>query len=398
MSDDTEKTCSICKKVGEFRKTNKMCNSCIDKNKCEHGKQRRLCKECGRSAYCEHDKRKELCAQCGGTGLCKEHGNRKDKCRKCPNAAAYCIHKKNKYSCVECGNGSQLCIHKNKKTECKLCGGKNICEHNKIIDNCVECKGCNICEHGKRRVYCKECGGSLLCIHDKSKYDCSDCKLVNKFCEHGTRRRTCKDCKGAGLCPHLKQHIQCILCNPQNACLNCKMYYVAKQYRFHPYCFSCYCVLHPDADIPHRYKLKEHHMTEYLKDEFKEIITMVFDKVVEGGCSKRRPDVRIDMGTHSIMIECDENQHRGYNCETKRMMELFEDCGSRPIVFLRINPDGYTYQNTVYPSCFRSTNNGLSVDKKEFERRMKMLVERIEYFKNNFPQREVIVEEYCYTE
>jgi hypothetical protein len=139
-------------------------------------------------------------------------------------------------------------------------------------------------------------------------------------------------------------------------------------------------------------------MTEYLKDEFKEIITMVFDKVVEGGCSKRRPDVRIDMGTHSIMIECDENQHRGYNCETKRMMELFEDCGSRPIVFLRINPDGYTYQNTVYPSCFRSTNNGLSVDKKEFERRMKMLVERIEYFKNNFPQREVIVEEYCYTE
>ena len=80
MSDDTEKTCSICKKVGEFRKTNKMCNSCIDKNKCEHGKQRRLCKECGRSAYCEHDKRKELCAQCGGTGLCKEHGNRKDKC------------------------------------------------------------------------------------------------------------------------------------------------------------------------------------------------------------------------------------------------------------------------------------------------------------------------------
>jgi hypothetical protein len=52
-------------------------------------------------------------------------------------------------------------------------------------------------------------------------------------------------------------------------------------------------------------------------------------------------------------IEIDENQHVAYDCscENKRIMELSQDVGHRPIVFIRFNPDGYkdhkgTYKNT----------------------------------------------------
>jgi hypothetical protein len=88
-------------------------------------------------------------------------------------------------------------------------------------------------------------------------------------------------------------------------------------------------------------------------------ITIVFDKIVEGGCSRRRPDVRIDMGSHIIIVECDEDQHKGYSCENKRMMEIFQNCGNRPIVFIRFNPDSYTKNMIKY---FKTTGNGLVVN------------------------------------
>ena len=71
---------------------------------------------------------------------------------------------------------------------------------------------------------------------------------------------------------------------------------------------------------------------------------MVSDRRVEGGCSRRRPDMFVDLGTHVLIVEVDERQHADYNtsCERRRMMELFEDAGSRPVVFLRFNPHAYT--------------------------------------------------------
>ena len=45
-----------------------------------------------------------------------------------------------------------------------------------------------------------------------------------------------------------------------------------------------------------------------------------------------------------LIVEVDERQYADYNtsCERRRMMELFEDAGSRPVVFLRFNPHAYT--------------------------------------------------------
>ena len=49
------------------------------------------------------------------------------------------------------------------------------------------------------------------------------------------------------------------------------------------------------------------------------------DQKITGGCSRRRPDVAIDLYTHIIILECDEEQHQNYNCENKRVMEIFQD-------------------------------------------------------------------------
>ena len=48
---------------------------------------------------------------------------------------------------------------------------------------------------------------------------------------------------------------------------------------------------------------------------------MSFDKVIPNGCSKRRPDVMIDCGTHVISVEIDELKHSSYEsiCENKRI-------------------------------------------------------------------------------
>ena len=44
-----------------------------------------------------------------------------------------------------------------------------------------------------------------------------------------------------------------------------------------------------------------------------------------------------------IIVEIDEYQHENitYSCENKRIMEISQDLGHRPIIFIRFNPDEY---------------------------------------------------------
>jgi hypothetical protein len=120
------------------------------------------------------------------------------------------------------------------------------------------------------------------------------------------------------------------------------------QYR--GYCTRCFIYIFPEERISKIYKIKEQHVVDFIKDNFTNAFT--FDKTV-GGCSKRRPDAYIDLYIHVLIIECDENQHKNYSCENKRIMELFVDFASRPIVFIRFNPDSYTIGIKKIPSSFK---------------------------------------------
>jgi len=138
--------------------------------------------------------------------------------------------------------------------------------------------------------------------------------------------------------------------------------------------------------------MNAHYMRDALKVRFNNV-KMVFNKTVNNGCSKRRPDVRIECLTHTIIVECDENQHKNTSCEDMRMMELFQDLGNRPLVVLRFNPDKYTDGD----GCFKFTKTGnLSVNRKEWGVRIKCLSDRIEYYMKNIPNKEIIVERFYY--
>lgn len=68
------------------------------------------------------------------------------------------------------------------------------------------------------------------------------------------------------------------------------------------------------------------------------------DEVPMYACSKKRPDFVIDCGFFFLIIEVDENQHQSYDCscELSRMIQLHQDFGGTPVVFIRYNPDNYT--------------------------------------------------------
>ena len=68
------------------------------------------------------------------------------------------------------------------------------------------------------------------------------------------------------------------------------------------------------------------------------------DRIPDGSCIKRRPDFLFDAGTHFVILEIDENQHKSYSpeCEVTRMINIAQDTGGGlPVVFIRYNPDRY---------------------------------------------------------
>jgi hypothetical protein len=173
---------------------------------------------------------------------------------------------------------------------------------------------------------------------------------------------------------------------------NCDTQANSKKYK--GYCLRCFINKFPDIKISRNYKVKELFMTDFIKEQFKdEIIT--FDKQT-GGCSKRRPDVCIDKFTHVVIIECDENQHQDTSCENKRMMELFQDFGNRPIVFIRFNPDSYINEDGKKVLSSFKMHKALDVpvirEPKEWLSRLNVLKETIGKWLNVIPSKEVTYE------
>ncbi len=156
--------------------------------------------------------------------------------------------------------------------------------------------------------------------------------------------------------------------------------------KYDGYCFYCYVHDPANADKPvvRNFKTKERAVVDFIKTVYP-TVDWVFDKTVHGGCSLRRPDVFLDLGSHVLVVEVDENQHADYDCscENKRLMELSQDVGHRPLVFLRFNPDAYFKQDVKVTSCWGVTAvRGLLkvVKEKEWRERLETLQQQIDYW------------------
>jgi hypothetical protein len=133
------------------------------------------------------------------------------------------------------------------------------------------------------------------------------------------------------------------------------------------------------------YKTKEKATTDYVLKRFPEF-TWVVDKQIQDGCSRKRPDLLLDLGYQVIVVEIDENQHESYDCscENKRLMLLSQDIGHRPMVFIRFNPDDYLSGDEKVTSCWSLNTLGVcSVKKnkvKEWNERLDALNAQIAYW------------------
>jgi len=93
-----------------------------------------------------------------------------------------------------------------------------------------------------------------------------------------------------------------------------------------------------------------------------------------------------DLNSGKIIIEIDEKYYIDYDCtcENKRIMELSQDVGHKPIVFIRFNPDDYLEGENNITSCWGIGKDGICRIKKnkikEWDNRMNILKEQINYW------------------
>ena len=298
-------------------------------------------------------------------------------------------------------------------------GGPNPkCIHNRRRFHCVECKGAGICEHLKRKTRCKECNGNSICPHGSEKENCVPCGGVS-ICEHGKRRRRCPICNpnSKELCPCGKSIVVCIKCCEKCPCgkytTRCKIHGGSQLCKaplcetrgikkYNGYCLPCCIHYCPEIQVSRNFKTKENDVVQRVLEKYPDF-NWIADKKIQDGCSLRRPDLLLELGSHVIIIEIDENKHNSYDCSchNKRTMEISQDIGHRPVIFIRFNPDAYVNQEgKKVTSCWRLNGYGiLNIPKSkrnEWNTRIIALYQQIEYWMNNIPEKTVETVELFY--
>jgi len=144
--------------------------------------------------------------------------------------------------------------------------------------------------------------------------------------------------------------------------------------------------LFPDQPNVRNYKTKETRVVDHVKQQFP-LFDWVVDRRIVDGCSKRRPDLLLDLGSHIIIVEVDENKHTQYDCscENRRLMELSQDLQHRSIIFIRFNPDTYVaVDGTTVRSPWRQSKTGIlqivQTRQVEWEQRLNTLTEQIAFW------------------
>jgi hypothetical protein len=290
---------------------------------------------------------------------------------------------------------------KNKKCKEKNCNIQPTYNYiNKTAEYCVEHKKENMVDVKSKRCLEINCNNYPTYNYKdkKSGLYCNKHKKENMI----VIRKRCIDCDSSAsynfickkplYCNKHKKSNMIDVINFNNKCKNnCE---IRGNKKYKGYCVRCFIYLFPDEKISVKFKVKEQHLIDFLKLTYGNNI-FTFDKNV-GGCSKRRPDAYIDLLTHVLVIECDEHQHnRGdYSCENKRTMQLFEDFGSRPVVFIRFNPDKYL----MFQSSFKyhkTTGVPIIRNKDEWCNRLNSLKETVNIWLKEIPTKEV-TEEYLF--
>jgi hypothetical protein len=224
--------------------------------------------------------------------------------------------------CEHEGCNKQPCFNNPNETNGRFCAEHKQPEMVDVISKCCEYEGCN-----KRSYFNNSNETSGRFCKEHKEHDMVDVK--HKRCIHEW----------------------------------CNTFVSNKNYE--GFCMRCYIYKYHLKLVSRNYKTKEFTVVEFVKTNFPDY-EWVADKIVQDGCSRRRPDLLLDFGDFILIIEVDENQHIDYDisCENKRTMEISRDLGHRNIVFIRFNPDDYMIGNEKITSCWGANKTGIFAVKK----------------------------------
>ena len=163
--------------------------------------------------------------------------------------------------------------------------------------------------------------------------------------------------------------------------------------KYKGYCLRCFIHTFPEESVCRNYKTKYPDVVEYITNKFSGF-SWIYNKRIYDGCSKRLPELFLDLGFQVMIVEIDENGHNTYDnmCENRRIMELSQDLGHRPIVLIRFNPDGYTDKNgKKIPSCWCINKQGVCAVRynKAWEERLRFLQNQIQYWIDNHTEKTI---------
>lgn len=290
-----------------------------------------------------------------------------------------------------------------KRTHCKTCIPSNRQnDFENCFSKCVVCKQKNAHFRLKgtiQRTHCKTCIPKDVAMNFEYHNHCSICKKVRaSFRLIGTLTPThCKSC-----IPFDNKHKfedikkKCINCNTTNV----------NQGLVSPYnkfCTACYVNKFPERAKTRKYLKKQaifvgeiEQWLKYNEREWNHLkMSVRYDEsvIAFNQCKiKRKPDILIDLQTHIIIIECDENQHSNYDnsCERARNQEIVEAFGFEvPLIMLRFNPDSYEDNKSCkHASCFTyydAEKDTYQVDLNEWNFRMNVLLSKLYYYMFTIP-------------
>ena len=226
---------------------------------------------------------------------------------------------------------------------------------------------------------------------EKTATHCGICRLENMIDIKHPKCIVCKIKQPNFNLPGEKKATHCGICKLENMVdikhPKCKSNWcdtiINKKYK--GYCLFCFMNLFPNEKVSRNYKTKEVATSNYIKAEFPDM-DWICDKQINNGCSKKRPDLLLDLGYQVLIIEIDENQHNNYDCscENKRLMELSQDLNHRHIIFIRFNPDDYVDNTKKITSCWGINGKGIcdvkKSKKKEWNERLNILKDTVNYW------------------
>jgi len=155
-----------------------------------------------------------------------------------------------------------------------------------------------------------------------------------------TKRCTTKPCKeyaiyGLNQALHCEDHKEDNEYNLiEKECSSCKLFMILNDKDLCGFC---------DPTMVKTFQLAKQKEIKTLLDS-KKIKYTLYDRIIDSQCGYERPDFLFDCGTHIVIIEVDEQQHRKNQCDDVRMFNISQTLALKTI-FIRYNPDDYKVNN-----------------------------------------------------